>query len=165
MQRDQWKILFGNVGMFIKENISLAIICVLLFLFYKEIWGSFAACIIVLMLLLYSVVMLLCSFGMTKIAQHERSGTICFRIVFGYSFLVAMPIYFLWALFSLVPIVQSELWLLTGLPLCLCTGLTLASISEKWVARRTLFWTIQIAIYLTLTVAGQLICRTIFTNL
>ncbi|MBQ8311329.1 MAG: hypothetical protein IJX80_10005 [Clostridia bacterium] len=102
---------------------------------------------------------------MTKIAQYERSCTLCFQRTFGYSFLVAMPIYFLWLLLSLIPIVYYEIWFLTGLPLCICTGFTLVSISEKWRGWRILFWGIQIAIYLILTVTGQLICRIIVSNI
>jgi len=61
----------------------------------------------------------------------------------------------LWLAFSVIPIAHYAVWLLTGLPLCIVTGLTLSEIADRWNEKRPLYWAIQIVIYLALLFIGQ----------
>ena len=154
----RWK-LQPDVGKtlkeFVKEHISMVLICIIFFVVYREFSGATVALAILSFLVLYAISNGLCYYGMTKYLQHEKSNTVTGKRLVGYSFLIGMPIYFLWFVFSLIPIVEYELWLLTGLPLVIVTGFTLSSISDRWEEKKIWFWVIQIVIYLFLLIGEQ----------
>ena len=149
--------LLKSLKLFIKENICLAALCILFFLCYREIAGAWLTLIMLAIFVSYFFVMALGAIGLTKFTQHERSHTLTTRRLFHYSIFAAMPIYFLWLLFSLIPIVQYEVWLLTGLPLVIVTGFTLVSIADRWKGKLAFYWSLQVSIYLCLLIGGQLI--------
>ena len=148
--------------MFAKEHICLVAMCIMFFLFYRELAGGWLTLIILAFLIVYVAAMALCAFGLTQFMQHEKSHTLTKRRIFWFSAFVATPIYFLWLVFSLIPIIQYEIWMLTGLPLVIVTGLTLASLADRWKGRRCFFWSLQIFIYICLLVGGQLMVHLIF---
>lgn len=150
---------FKSFKTFFKEHIIMALVCVMFFWAYKDLTNDILILAILIFSVLYVTVMAVCHFGLSKFTQHERNHTVTRKRLVGYSFLIAMPIYFLWLFFSLIPIIQYELWLLTGLPLMVITGLTLCSIADRWKGNLILFWSIQIGIYLFLLVGGQLAVR------
>ena len=133
----------------------MVLICVVFFVVYRECAGAMVTLVILAFLVLYATANGICYYGMTKYLQHEKNNTVTGKRVVGYSFLIGMPIYFLWLVFSLIPIVEYELWLLTALPLVLVTGLTLSSISDRWEEKKVVCWVIQLVIYLCLLIGGQ----------
>ena len=142
-----------------KEHILLIAICALFFAFYRNLSGTTVALILVLVMAVWVIIMSLCSIGTAKMLQHERTHTLTKKRIVGYSFLVALPIYVAWAFFSLIPIVQYEVWLLTGFPICIFSCVALISLGEKWREMRFWFWITQAAIYLFLLVSGQIILQ------
>ena len=151
-----------SIRMFLKEHITMALICVLFFMVYKDLTNHGLILLILAFAVLYATVMAVCHYGLSKFTQYEKNHTVTPQRLVGYSFLIAMPIYFLWLVFSLIPMIQYELWLMTGLPLVIVTGFTLHSIADRWVGKRALFWSIQIGIYLSLLIGGQLIVMPLF---
>ena len=144
-----------TIKTFMKEHIMMALICVIFFTVYKELSGPLFALLLLAFMVLYATASAICHYGMTKFLRHEKNNTVTQKRLVGYSFLIGMPIYFLWFVFSLIPIIQYELWLMTGLPLVIVTGFTLFSISDRWKEKKILFWGGQILIYLCLLIGGQ----------
>ena len=140
----------------------MALICVLFFMVYKDLTNRGLILLILAFAILYASVMAVCHYGLSKFTRHEKNHTVTPKRLVGYSFLIAMPIYFLWLVFSLIPMIQYEMWLITGFPLVIVTGFTLNSIADRWSGKRVLFWSIQIGIYLSLLIGGQLIVRSMF---
>lgn len=156
----KWKLTADTaktIRMFIKEHIMMALICVTFFVVYRELAGALLTLLILAFLILYATANALCHYGMTKFLQHEKSNTVTQKRLVGYSFLIGMPIYFLWFVFSLIPIIQYEVWMLTGLPVVIVTGLTLFSIADRWKGKKAVYWSIQLFIYLSLLIGGQLL--------
>ncbi|MBQ3014642.1 MAG: hypothetical protein IJD75_05865 [Clostridia bacterium] len=151
------KDFFKSLKIFIKENICLTVLCIVFFLFYRELAGAWLTLIMLAIFVSYFFVMAVGTIGLTKFIQHERSHTLTTRRLFCFSILAAMPIYFLWLVFSLIPIVQYEVWLLIGLPIVIVTAFTLASIADRWKGKLAFYWSLQVAIYLCLLLGGQLI--------
>ena len=148
-----WDIIRRNA----KEHLILIAVCAVFFAFYRNLSGETTATIILCVMVVWVIIMVLCSLGTAKILQHERNYTLTKKRAVGYSFLVASPIYAAWALLSLMPIVQYEGWLLTGLPICIFSFVSLIPLSGKWKEMRTCFWLTQSAIYLVLMISGQAI--------
>ena len=156
MDSSRWIFRFLNlIKQNLKVHVCLFAICALFFAFYREVSGRITAIIVLTVLISYAVIMALCTLGTTRILQYERAGTLTRRRAIGYSFLVAAPVYFFWMLFSLIPIIRYEIWMLTGFPLCVVTFFTLVPVAERWHKMRLLFWLIQIGIYLTFLLLGQ----------
>ncbi len=138
-----------------KEHISMAIVCVMLYFLFRNMASTLVLAVILAFIVLYGTSMAICYYGMAKLEKHQRSGSVSPKRLFGFSVLIAMPIYYLWAVVSLIPIVQYEIWLLTGLPLVIITGLTLSSIAEHWRENRVWFWLFQVGVYLCMLCGGQ----------
>ena len=151
--------LLESLRMFLKEHITMALICVLFFMVYKDLTNHGLILLILAFAILYASAMAVCHYGLSKFTRHEKNYTVTQKRMVGYSFLIAMPFYFLWLVLSLIPMIQYELWLMTGLPLVIVTGFTLNSIADRWSGKRVLFWSIQTGIYLSLLIGGQLIVR------
>ena len=153
-----WDYLQRNV----KDYICLAACCVLFFVFYWKVSGAIAAELLVAICLSYVAVMAVCAIGLAKITRHERQCTLTHKRVVGYSFLVSAPIYFSWMLVSVIPVLQYEVWLLIGFPICVISFLTMTTVAKRWKQGKTWFWIIQIGIYLTIFVSGQWIMYAVF---
>ena len=162
MKSNRLEKLLDFLGRFAKEHISMALACVLLFSFYRDMVGDFVLLIVLVFLVLYGTAMAVCYFGMTKLEKHQRSGSVTGKRVFGLSILISMPIYYLWMVVSLIPIVRYELWLLTGLPLVIITGTTLFSVVDHWRENKAWFWLFQVGVYLCMLLGGQLVIRLFF---
>lgn len=145
-----------------KEHISMAIVCVMLYFLFRNMASTLVLTVILAFIVLYGTSMAICYYGMAKLEKHRRSGSVTPKRLFGFSILIAMPIYYLWMVVSLIPIVQYEIWLLTGLPLVIITGLTLSSIVEHWREKKALFWLFQAAVYLGMLCGGQLVIHLVF---
>ncbi len=145
----------GFLKPFIKEHICVAIFCVLFFVFYRNVSGLVPAILFLVFILLYGTSIAICDFGMSKLKGWERTYALTPKRLYGLSFLIGAPVYFLWFAFSIIPIAHYAVWLLTGLPLCIVTGLTLSEIADRWNQRKPLYWGIQVAIYLALLFIGQ----------
>jgi len=141
---------------FIKEHILFSILCVILFFVYRQIIGVFATLLVLGFLVLYGSAMAACHFAMAKLNQLQKYDKLTQKSLFGLSLLIASPIYLLWLVFSLIPILSYEIWLITGLPITGIAVLALHSIAEQWEKpRRFIFWLLQLVIYLCLLFAGQ----------
>ena len=140
---------------FIRDHVCVAIFSVMFFVFYKNTMGFLPTILFIGFLILYATAIAVCEFGMSKLLGCERSGTLTPERVYGLSFLIGTPVYLLWLAYSLIPIVHYVIWFLTGLPLCVMSALNLFEIADYWRGRKILFWSIQAAIYLVLTVVGQ----------
>ena len=99
-----------SIRMFLKEHITMALICVLFFMVYKDLTNHGLILLILAFAVLYATVMAVCHYGLSKFTQYEKNHTVTPQRLVGYSFLIAMPIYFLWLVFSLIPMIQYELW-------------------------------------------------------
>ena len=145
-----------KIRQFIKEHILFAVLSVVIFAVYQKIIGAFATLLLLAFLLLYSGAMTLCWFASSKLNQLEKSGRVTKKSLLGLSILMASPIYLVWSIFSLIPILSYEAWLITGLPTTAFTALTLHSIATYWEKPwRFAFWLIQLVIYVCLLFAGQ----------
>ncbi|MBO5295335.1 MAG: hypothetical protein J6B71_08860 [Clostridia bacterium] len=141
---------------FIKEHILFAILSVIVFLFYRQIIGEFATLVVLCILFAYGSAMAACHFAMTKLDRLEKTDSVTTKSLFELSPIIASPIYLLWLIFSLIPILSYEVWLITGLPITGIAVLALQSIAEHWEKPwRVVFWLMQILIYLCLLFAGQ----------
>ena len=146
----------------VNDYICLTACCVLFFVFYWNVSGAMAAEILIAICLFYVAVMALSAIGLAKITQHERHCTLTHRRAVGYSFLVSSPIYFSWMLVSVIPVLQYEVWLLIGFPICVISFLTMTTIAKRWKKGKAWFWIIQIGIYLAIFVSGQVITHAVF---
>lgn len=162
MKHNRLERFLSFLGRFAKEHISMALVCVLLFFFYRNMVGDFVILIVLAFLVLYGTAMAACYFGMIKLEKHQRSGSVTGKRVFGLSILISMPIYYLWMVVSLIPIVRYELWLLTGLPLVIITGTTLFSVVDHWRENKAWFWLFQVGVYLCMLLGGQLVIHLLF---
>ena len=140
---------------FIKEHICAATFSVLFFAFYKNVAGLVPTLIFLSFIILYATSIAICDFGMSKLKGYEKAYTLTRKRLYKLSFLIGTPVYFLWFVFSIIPIAHYAVWLLTGLPLCIVTGLTLSEIADRWNQRKFLYWGIQASIYLALLFIGQ----------
>ena len=162
MKNNRLENLLSFLGRFVKEHVSMALACILLFFFYRNMVGDFVILIVLAFLVLYGTAMATCYFGMTKLEKHQRSGSVTGKRVFGFSILISMPIYYLWMVVSLIPIFRYEVWLLTGLPLVIITGTTLFSVVDHWRENKGLFWLFQVGVYLCMLIGGQVVIHLVF---
>lgn len=141
--------------LFIKEHVCVVAFAVLFFSFYKNVTGIVPTLIFLAFMILYATSIAICDFGMSKLKGYEKTYTLTQKRLYKLSFLVGAPVYFLWFAFSIIPITHYAVWLLTGLPLCIVTGLTLFEIASCWNQKKLLYWGIQVIIYLALLFIGQ----------
>ena len=146
----------------IREHVSMALICLAFFVAYRRIAGTALMLAILAFVLLYVGAITGCHFGMTRFLQHEKNNTVTQKRLVGYSFLIGLPIYYLWLLFSLIPIAHYSVWMLSGFPLVVTTGFTLFSIADRWKGKQALFWTAQLVLYLCLLLGGQWAIHSLF---
>ena len=146
----------------IREHVSMALICLAFFVAYRRIAGTALMLAILAFVLLYVGAITGCHFGMAKFLQHEKNNTVTQKRLVGYSFLIGLPIYYLWLLFSLIPIAHYSVWMLSGLPLVITTGFTLFSIADRWRENKALFWSAQLVLYLCLLFGGQWAIHSLF---
>ena len=145
-----------KIRQFIKEHILFAVISVVIFVVYRKIIGAFATLLLLAFLLIYSGTMTLCWFAMSRLEQLEKNGRVSQKTLLGLSFLIASPIYLIWLIISLIPILSWEVWLITGLPITVIAVFSLFSIAEHWQkTQRFIFWMVQVVVYLCLLCAGQ----------
>ncbi len=140
---------------FIKDYICVAIFSVLFFAFYKNVSGFLPTLLFIVFVILYTISIGVCDFGMTKLEGYEITCTLTPKRLCGLSFLIGAPVYLLWFAVSFIPIAHYAVWILTGFPLCVITGLTLTEVAARWKEKKPIYWGIQVAIYLVLTFIGQ----------
>ena len=151
---------------FIKDNFFVTFSYVLFYIMFRFFVGGSAALIIMSVFVIYSSSMVGCEYGMIKIHRYEREGSLTSKRLSFYSFLVSLPIYFVWILISLIPIPQYEVWCMTGFPACAFCFIPLQSLSEYWTrGRKKWFWGAQLVAYGCCFVTGQIICNAVFKNL
>ena len=107
-----------------------------------------------------------CEYGMIKIHRYEREGSLTSKRLSFYSFLVSLPIYFVWLLISVIPIPQYEVWFITGFPAGFFCFIPLQSLSEHWTrGRKKWFWIVQLVLYVLCFATGQIVCNAALKNL
>ena len=147
-----WEYLQRNV----RDYACLIACSILFFAFYWRVSGTVAAEFLIAICLLYVMVMALCAIGLAKIMRHESYCTLTHKRVVGYSFLISTPIYFSWMLVSVIPVLQYEVWLLIGFPICVISFLTMTTVAKRWKKGKAWFWSTQAIIYLVILLTGQL---------
>ena len=133
-----------------------------LFICYKNLTDIPTIAALAVFLALYSCAMTLCRLGEVKIIAYDRTNTLTAKRLLGASMLVGTPIYLFWALFSLIPIISYEIWLITGFPVVIVSTFAFGSVAEYWKKRKPLFWLMQTAIYILCFTVGQTAGRIIF---
>lgn len=135
----------------------------LVFFFYRELIGVYATLFLILLLLSYSCCMGVNYYAMHKLLRYEREDKLTFAKVFRLSFLIGLPIYWAWALVSLLPITAYEVWFIAGFPITAISAAALKPVAEYWKKNnRFIFWTINVAIYIGLLMLGQMIMPLLF---
>ena len=71
MKHNRLERFLSFLGRFAKEHISMALVCVLLFFFYRNMVGDFVILIVLAFLVLYGTAMAACYFGMIKLEKHH----------------------------------------------------------------------------------------------
>lgn len=133
-----------------------------LFICYKNLTDIPTMAALAVFLTLYSGAMALCSIGEIKIAAYYRSGALTAKRLLGASLLAAAPIYLFWVLFSIIPIMSYEIWLITGFPIVLVSAFAFGSVAEYWGKRKPLFWLMQTAVYIVCFAVGNAAGKIIF---
>ena len=148
---------------FIRDHICVAIFSVLFFVFYKNVSGLLPTVLFIEFVILYTTSIAICEHGMSKFEGYERTGTLTQKRLHRLSFLIGTPVYLLWLAYSFIPLAHYAVWILTGLPLCVVSALNLFEVADRWNQRQFLYWGIQAAIYLVLTVIGQWTIHQLFS--
>ena len=155
---------------YIRQNGILIAVYILLFILfynaYSEIVGEYVTLVIVVLFFSYTVCMAISHRAMSEILKHERTFTLTFEIVAKQSFQIGLPIYWLWFLFSLIPIPDYEIWLITGLPVTVLGAMPLESVADYWRGKwKVIFWAANILIYLILLITGQVLIGLVLDKL
>ena len=151
---------------FIKDNFFVTFSYVLFYIMFRVFVGGSAAFIIMTVFIIYSSSMVGCEYGMIKIHRYEREGSLTSKRLSFYSFLVSLPIYFVWLLISVIPIPQYEVWFITGFPAGFFCFIPLQSLSEHWTrGRKKWFWIVQLVLYVLCFATGQIVCNAALKNL
>ena len=151
---------------FIKDNFFVTFSYVLFYIMFRVFVGGSAAFIIMTVFIIYSSSMVGCEYGMIKIHRYEREGSLTSKRLSFYSFLVSLPIYFVWILISVIPIPQYEVWFITGFPAGFFCFIPLQSLSEHWTrGRKKWFWIVQLVLYVLCFATGQIVCNAALKNL
>ena len=124
-------------------------------MFYKNVSGLLPTVLFIGFVIFYTTSIAICESGMSKFEEYERSGTLTQKRLYRLSFLIGVPVYLLWFVYSFIPIPHYVVWILTGLPLCVVSALNLFEIADRWHHKKVVFWSIQATIYLVLTLIGQ----------
>lgn len=107
--------------------------------------------------------------GMTKMNEWEYILVADpFRPIPGgrmlcWSILASLPLYFCYLVICAIPIVSYQAWLMTGFPVLLLAYFPTKSIYDVYhhlTKRGVLFWLLQITVYLSLFIGGQVIAQT-----
>ncbi len=154
--------LWDSVKDFARRCIVGLVPYAVLFICYKNLTDIPTMAAIAIFMALYSGAMAVCRLGEIKLVTYYRSNTFTAKRLFGVSVLVAAPIYLFWVLFSLIPIMSYEIWLITGFPVVIVSALAFGSVAEYWGKRKPLFWFIQTAIYIVCFAVGQMAGKIIF---
>ncbi|MBE6639602.1 MAG: hypothetical protein E7616_09190 [Ruminococcaceae bacterium] len=142
----------NNAVIYTAHSLSLFIAA----LFYYKLIGIYATGILFCILAIYALCMALgqraqkCYHKYEKEDRLTQPNELCLAIA------ICCPIYWCWMIVGMIPITSYEAWLLTGLPINLIGWFPLREAAMK-VRLKTVFWSLQISIYLLLLVICQLI--------
>ncbi|MBQ7335814.1 MAG: hypothetical protein IJW92_05025 [Clostridia bacterium] len=158
------KHIILNLINYLKRNITVLLAYLILYFGFQQIIGASPALIATVLLVVYSGATTISYYCREKLLQFEKANALTTKKLFLFSAFIPSPIYLFWFLFSMIPIYSYEVWLITGLPMVLLSGVPLYSLSECWKEKwKKFFWGLQILIYITCLVAGQFLGGLIFS--
>ena len=142
----------NNAMLFTAYSLSLFIAA----LFYYKLIGIYATGILFCVLAVYALCMALCQHAQKRYHKYEKEGRLTKRNELCLAIAICLPIYWCYIIVGMIPIPSHEAWLITGLPINLIGWFPLKEAATK-VRLKTVFWSLQIAIYILLLVTCQLI--------
>ena len=150
---------YGKIIGFICKNVLLLFLYFLLFICCRKIIGTSPAITLIVIFNIYGSSMAISYYGQAKLIHFEKTNSLTIKNFFGFSVLIASPIYSLWLLVSIIPIFVYEVWFITGFPIILLTCLPLYTLSNDHCkpSLKKFFWILQMFIYLSCLFVGQLI--------
>jgi len=152
-----------KVLIFIKRNILLWLLYVLLFIIFRRVMGASPALLLIVFFGVYGVSMAINEYGHVMLAVYERTDRLTPKRLMLLSFFILTPTYLFWLLLSVIPIPQYEAWLLTGLPITLISSLYIYGFYDYWRHRlKKYFLGLQLLIYIFCFVIGQVTGGSLF---
>lgn len=132
-------------------------------IFYWKISGIYVVVFSVIIFISWAFIITCCHKAQLKVQAHQRSGTLTPKNALLYSLQIGLPIYWSWAIISVVPITTHYVWLLTGFPVSIISSIPLKEVSDI-THNKVIFWSIQVAIYLSVLLLGQLIASILLSS-
>ena len=159
--------IFKRILQHLKNNLLRYISIILVFspfaIFYWKISGIYVVLFSVIIFISWAFIITCCHKAQLKVHAHQRSGTLTSEKALFYSLQIGLPIYWSWAIISIVPITTHYVWLLTGFPVSVISSIPLKEISDI-THNKVLFWSIQVAIYISVLILGQLIAGVLLSS-
>ena len=152
--------IFKRILQHLKNNLLRYISIILAFspfaVFYWKISGIYVVLFSVIIFISWAFIITCCHKAQLKVHAPQRNGTLTSEKALFYSLQIGLPIYWSWAIISIVPITTHYVWLLTGFPVSIISSIPLKEVSDI-THNKVIFWSIQVSIYLSVLILGQLI--------
>ena len=148
---------------FIKRNILLWLLYVLLFIIFRRIMGASPAILLIVFFAVYGLSMAINEYGHIVLSAYERANKLTPKNLLKFSLFILIPTYLFWILLSVIPIFQFEVWLITGLPIVLLSSLYVYGFYDYWKHMlKKSFLGLQLLIYVCCFVIGQVVSGIFF---
>ena len=151
--------IFKRIFQHLKNNFLRYISIILAFspfaIFYWKISSIYVVLVSVIIFISWAFIITFCHKAQQTVNAHQRSGTLTPKKALFLSLQIGLPIYWSWAIISIVPITSHYVWLLTGMPVSIISSIPLKEVSDI-TYNKVLFWVIQVVIYLSVLILGQL---------
>ena len=108
--------------------------------------------------------MVVSEFAERKLLYLEKQNKITAKKLFYLSAMILCPIYLFWFLFSVIPILSYEVWLITGFPIILVSCIPLHTLADHW-KKTAVFWLLQLLVYGCCLAIGQILGKAAFGGL
>ena len=153
-------IMKENVLFVLKKLLFELLPYAIVFFFYRQLVGWTVALALSVVLATYAAAMVISAFGTKRMLAYERSEALTNKRLILCTLAVASPIYFLWIILSIIPIVNYNIWFLTGFPVAVISAFPLIAISGHYSKRwRVLFYLLHVLLYIFLLTVGQILGR------
>jgi len=160
-------VLLKQFFMYLREKSIILLLYALLaagiFIFYKNVVGLYATLFLIAVLAAYCISMAGSFFAMKKFLKAEKEQRLTPALTARLSFVIALPVYWCWLLFSLIPITSYYAWSITGFPLAIVSAFPLKAVADFWHGiHKIVFWGIHILLYPLFLILGQAVILSLF---
>ena len=159
--------IFKQILQHLQKNFFRYIGIILAFLpfvfFYWKISSIYFVLISIIIFISWAFIITCCHKAQANVQAHQRSGTLTPKKALIYSIQIGLPIYWSWAIISIVPITTHYVWLLTGMPVSIISSIPLKEVSDL-THNKVMFWIIQVVIYLAVLILGQLMAGILLSS-